>query len=80
MSKSKDIQVAKILLEHKDFGLMCLLKDFLGIEGFYSDLGIFLSREDILYLSFFFNTVCQVLFVNFMVSCCAFKKESPFTV
>ena len=55
MSKTNDIQVVKKLLEHKDFGLMCLLKDFLGIEGFYSDLGIFLSREDILYLSFFFK-------------------------
>ena len=55
MSKSNSIQAAKKLLEHKDFGLMCLLKDFLGIEGFYSDLGIFLSREDILYLSFFFK-------------------------
>lgn len=55
MSKSNGIQAAKKLLEHKDFGIMCLLKDFLEIEGFYSDLGIFLSREDILYLSFFFK-------------------------
>ena len=55
MPNSKDIQAAKKLLEHKNFGIMCLLKDFLKIEGFYSDLGIFLSREDILYLSFFFK-------------------------
>lgn len=55
MSKSNGIHAAKKLLEHKDFGIMCLLKVFLEIEGFYSDLGIFLSREDILYLSFFFK-------------------------
>lgn len=55
MSKSKDIQVAKILLEHKDFGLMCLLKDLLKNESYYSDLGLFPFGENILYLSFFFK-------------------------
>ena len=57
MSKSNGIQAAKKLLEHKDFGIMCLLKDFLEIEGFYSDLGMFTSCENTLYLSFFFKKI-----------------------
>ena len=56
MSKQEDEQAAaKKLLEHKDFGLMCLLKDLLKNEGYYSDLGMFPSDEKILYLSFFFK-------------------------
>ena len=55
MSQINDFQAARKLLAHKDFGLMSLLKEFLKIEGFYSDLGAFLSGEDVLYLSFFFK-------------------------
>ena len=55
MCQTKDFSDAQELLKHKDFGLMCLVKEFLKIEGFHSDLGVFLSKEDILYLSIFFK-------------------------
>lgn len=56
MANEKEIQAARKLVDHKDFGLMSLTQEFLNIEKLYSDLGMFLSGEDsTLYLSIFFK-------------------------
>ena len=58
MANEKEIQAARKLVDHKDFGLMSLTQEFLNIEKLYSDLGMFLSGEDsTLYLSIFFKAI-----------------------
>lgn len=43
------------LFGHKDFALMYVLKEMLSFDGYYSDLGMFCSEEDYLYLTYFFK-------------------------
>lgn len=58
MANEKEVQAARKLLGHKDFGLMSLAKEILNIKRLDSDLGMFLLGEDsTLYLSIFFKAI-----------------------